>query len=189
MALGMSASAAAGNDKVRVYIGFKDGQKGQVQQSLRGANAETHHTFDQLKAFSVSVPEQALQGLRNNPNVSFVEPDPKRFLMSQTQPYGIAMVQADDLALQPGSANRTLCIIDSGYDLGHEDLPTNNVNGTNDSGSGNWYEDQNSHGTHVAGTIAAVDNGLGVVGVMRNENVNLHIIKVFDANGVFVLAG
>lgn len=184
LAIGMSASAAAGNDKVRVYIGFKDGQKGQVQQSLRGVNAETHHTFDQLNAFSVSVPEQALQGLRNNPNVSFVEPDPKRFLMSQTQPYGIAMVQADDLALQPASANRTLCIIDSGYDLGHEDLPTNNVNGSNDpGGSGNWYEDTNSHGTHVAGTIAAVDNGLGVVGVMRNENVNLHIVKVFDASG------
>lgn len=184
LVLGTSTSAFAGNDnKVRVYIGFKQGQKASVEHALKGAGAETHFRFDQLGAFAVSVPEQALNGLRNNPNVSFVEPDPKRFLMSQTQPYGIAMVQADDLSLQPSSANRKICIIDSGYDLGHEDLPTNNVNGTNDSGSGNWYEDTNSHGTHVAGTIAAVDNALGVVGVFRNQNVNIHIIKVFDENG------
>ncbi|MDX1444218.1 MAG: S8 family serine peptidase [Gammaproteobacteria bacterium] len=178
-----STAIAAPSEKVRVFVGFKADQKASVQKTLRGAGSDFHYSFDNLNAFTVSVPEQALKGLMNNPNVRYVEEDAKRFLMSQTQPYGIAMVQADDLALQPASANRNLCIIDSGYDLGHEDLPTNNVNGTNDSGSGNWYEDQNSHGTHVAGTIAAVDNGLGVVGVMRDENVNLHIIKVFDANG------
>ncbi|MDX1455177.1 MAG: S8 family serine peptidase [Gammaproteobacteria bacterium] len=183
VALGLSATAAAGNDKVRVYVGFKAGNQAAVQQSLRGAGAETHYNFEKLGVMAVSVPAQALEGLKRNPNVTYVEEDPKRFLMSQAQPYGIAMVQADDLSLQPASANRTVCIIDSGYDLAHEDLPQNNVNGTNDSGSGNWYEDTNSHGTHVAGTIAAVDNALGVVGVFRNENVNLHIIKVFDANG------
>lgn len=184
LVVGMSAAAVAGNgDKVRVYIGFKGNGKGAVQRSLQSAGAETHHTFDRLGAMAVSVPEAALAGLRNNPNITFVEPDPKRFLMAQTAPYGIAMVQADDLSLQPASANRTVCIIDSGYDLGHEDLPGNNVNGTNDSGTGNWYTDENSHGTHVAGTIAGLDNGVGVVGVMRSENVNLHIIKVFGADG------
>ncbi|HEX6930213.1 MAG TPA: S8 family serine peptidase, partial [Gammaproteobacteria bacterium] len=143
----------------------------------------THHRFDALNAFAVSVPEAALAGLRNNPNITYIEEDPKRFLMSQSAPYGIALVQADDLALQPASANRTVCIIDSGYSLGHEDLPANNVNGTNDSGTGNWFTDENHHGTHVAGTVAALDNALGVVGVFRSENVNIHIIKVFGADG------
>ena len=175
---------AAHAEKVRVYVGFKGGQKASVERSLQGAGAEMHHSFEKLNAFSVSVPQQALQGLQNNPNVLYIEEDAKRFLMSEVQPYGIAMVQADDLALQPASANRTICIIDSGYSLDHEDLPTSNVNGTNDSGTGNWYTDENSHGTHVAGTIAAVaGNNKGVVGVFRNSNVNLHIIKVFGADG------
>ena len=185
VALGMSAASLAGqDDKVRVYVGFKDNQKASVQKSLNAAGGNFHHSFDSIGAFAVTVPQQALKGLMNNPNVRYVEEDPKRFLMAQTAPYGIAMVQADDLALQPASANRTVCIIDSGYDLGHEDLPTNNVSGHNDpGGSGNWYEDTNSHGTHVAGTVAAVSNDKGVVGVMRNENVNLFIVKVFDADG------
>lgn len=178
-----SLFAHAGNDEARVWVVFKDGHKGSVQRALQGNDAKFHHSFDNMNAFAVSVPQQALNGLRNNPNVVYIEEDVKRFPLAQTAPYGIAMVQADDLSLQPPSANRKVCIIDSGYDLGHEDLPTNNVNGTNDSGTGNWYTDENSHGTHVAGTIAAVDNALGVVGVFRNENVNIHIIKVFDADG------
>lgn len=180
--LTMSGAAIAA-EKSRVYVGFEKGHAAAVAQSLSSSGAETHHRFESINAFAVSVPTEALNGLRNNPHVTYIEEDPKRFLMSQASPYGIAMVQADDLSLQPASANRTVCIIDSGYELGHEDLPSNNVNGTNDSGTGNWYTDENSHGTHVAGTIAAVDNSLGVVGVFRNENVNIHIIKVFDAAG------
>ena len=184
LAMGMNApTVAANSDNVRVYVGFEAGQKTAVAQTLRQAGGQTHYAFDDLHAFAVSLPEQALKGLQNNPNVAYVEEDPKRFLSAQSAPYGIAMVQADDSALQPASANRTVCIIDSGYNLGHEDLPTNNVNGTNDSGTGNWYTDENSHGTHVAGTIAAVNNSVGVVGVFGGENVNLHIIKVFGADG------
>ncbi|HEX6928493.1 MAG TPA: S8 family serine peptidase, partial [Gammaproteobacteria bacterium] len=183
LALCVSATTVIAGDKERVYVGFAPGQHSAVERALAAAGAETHYRFESLNAFAVSVPAEALNGLGNNPNVTYIEADPKRFLMSQSSPYGIAMVQADNLALQPASANRTVCIIDSGYDLGHEDLPLNNVNGTNDSGTGNWYTDENHHGTHVAGTIAAVDNALGVVGVFRNENVNLHIIKVFDADG------
>ncbi|HEX6929508.1 MAG TPA: S8 family serine peptidase [Gammaproteobacteria bacterium] len=184
VALVFALNAANADDKVRVYVGFKNGQKNAVEHSLKSAGGQLHHSFEKLNAFAVSVPSQALKGLQNNPNVLYVEEDPKRFLMSETQPYGIAMVQADDLALQPASANRTVCIIDSGYSLGHEDLPSNNVNGTNDSGTGNWFTDENHHGTHVAGTIAAVaGNNTGVVGVFRNQNVNIHIIKVFGADG------
>ena len=40
-----------------------------------------------------------------------------------------------------------------------------------------------SHGTHVAGTIAAQDNGLGVVGVA--PQVSLHVVRTFDSSGVF----
>lgn len=184
VALVFGLNTANADEKVRVYVGFKNGQKANVERSLKGNGAELHHSFEKLNAFSVSMPAQALKGLQNNPNILYVEEDAKRFLMSEVSPYGIAMVQANDLSLQPASANRTICIIDSGFDASHEDLPNNNVNGTNDAGTGNWYTDENSHGTHVAGTIAAVaGNNKGVVGVFGSENVNLHIIKVFGAAG------
>ena len=79
-------------------------------------------------------------------------------------------------------SERAVCIVDSGYDLGHPDLPgTGVVSGTDDPGTGSWATDENHHGTHVAGTIAALaNNSQGVIGVMPNSNLDLHIIKVFD---------
>src|SRR6185436_14462150 len=71
-----------------------------------------------------------------------------------------------------------------GYDLSHEDLHDNSVDGEYDSGTGWWYTDENHHGTHVAGTIAAINNsGVGVVGVNPNKHLHLHIVKVFGAAG------
>ncbi|HVS32976.1 MAG TPA: S8 family serine peptidase, partial [Thermoanaerobaculia bacterium] len=81
------------------------------------------------------------------------------------------------------SSGCTVCIIDSGYYRGHEDLQDTNVNGTNDSGTGNWYEDSCGHGSHVAGTVAALGgNSVGVLGVNSNGSLRIHIEKVFDGS-------
>jgi serine protease len=120
--------------------------------------------------------------LRADPRVAFVEEDVQRHLMSQTQPWGIGNVQADQLS-DNAASNMTVCIIDSGYERANPDLNANNATGTNDSGTGNWYQNGGSHGTHVAGTIAAVNNSEGVVGVLPNTQVNLHIVKVFNESG------
>ncbi len=120
--------------------------------------------------------------LNSHADVEFAEPDYKRYLMAQNQPWGIADTQSDLLS-DDDAANMTVCIIDSGYERANPDLNANNASGTNNSGTGNWYQNGGSHGTHVAGTIAAVNNSEGVVGIMPNTNVNLHIVKVFNAAG------
>ena len=110
----------------------------------------------------------------------------KSYYLGQVVPYGITMTQADQLPNGGSQAgNRKICIIDSGYDRNHEDLNNNGtVTGEYDSGTGMWNTDENSHGTHVAGTIAAVNNnGVGVVGVIPNRQLKLHIVKVFGAAG------
>ncbi|MFD2167840.1 S8 family serine peptidase [Thalassotalea euphylliae] len=120
--------------------------------------------------------------LKGNKSIASVEPDYKRFFMAQNSPWGIANTQSN-LVDDNDAANMTVCIIDSGYQRNNPDLNANNATGTNNSGTGNWYQAGGSHGTHVAGTIAAVNNSEGVVGVMPNTNVNLHIVKVFNAEG------
>ena len=126
--------------------------------------------------------ENIASALTRSAKVAEAEPDPKRWAMSQTTPFGFFDVQADQLS-DAAASNMTVCVVDSGYDRTHPDLASNNHNGTNDAGTGNWYEAGGSHGTHVAGTIAAINNQQGIQGVLPNAKVNLHIIKVFSAAG------
>ena len=105
--------------------------------------------------------------------------------LSEMTPYGITKVQAlmvpDDLV-----SNRKVCVVDTGYNRGHPDLPNGNqVTGyTGTYTAGNWYEDLDGHGTHCAGTIAAIGgNEKGVVGVVRSGAMKIHIVKVFGDDG------
>lgn len=126
--------------------------------------------------------QKLMARLSLDPQVETVEADPIRFLMAQTSPWGIARVQADQVS-DVSAGGKTVCIIDSGYDINNPDLSGNQHTGTNNSGTGNWYVPGGSHGTHVAGTIAGINNSEGIVGVLPNQNINLHIIKVFNAEG------
>ncbi len=196
--LTVSAPAvAAPAETVRVIVSMKAGGKNAVKQAVAAAKGQVKHEIFGMDAMAIEVPVQALKGLENNPHVEYVEEDAKRFpfalttpstgtpyALGQSVPYGIKQVQADLLS-DDLAGNRKICIIDSGYDRAHEDLDNSaNVTGEYDSGTGWWYTDENHHGTHVAGTIAAVNNaGTGVVGVNANKKIKLHIVKVFGAAG------
>ena len=182
-ALSMGATAFAQSaDQQRVVVSYMAGGKGPVMAALSNSKGKIHHELDRLNAVAVTLPAVAVNGIERNPHVEYVEADELRFPLAQTTPYGIPMVQADQVS-DGAAGNQTVCIIDSGYELAHEDLSANAVSGTNDPGTGNWYTDENGHGTHVAGTVAAFNNNTGVIGVAPNGNLQLHIIKVFGADG------
>jgi len=187
-------------------VQFHPGARGAVEKTLKGVGAEFHYTFDELNAFAVTVPSAALNGLERNPNVVLVEEDAPRFPIGieksgtaavaaaagQTVPYGIDMVQARDVwdadrdgvvdAGAPTGSTRKICIIDSGFYTGHEDLQGVNVSGYD--GNLPWYEDGSGHGTHVSGTIAAMNNALGVVGVTPGT-VQVYMVRVFGDDGAW----
>lgn len=174
-------------DLERVWVKFRPGAQAQVEQALKGAGAVFHYRFDDLGAFAVSLPPQALAGIGNNPNVEYVEPDAVRMPLAQSVPYGVDMVQGREVwdadrdgmvdAGAPTGKGVLVCIIDSGLHPGHQDLAgIANVTG---SAATDWSVDTCSHGTHVAGTIAAVNNEVGVVGVSPGA-VDLHIVRVFS---------
>ncbi len=96
-------------------------------------------------------------------------------------PYGINLVNALDVSDEFVS-NRNVCIIDSGYAMNHPDLPSAAfVTGmSTDPTNAPWTIDTCSHGTHVAGTIAALGgNEYGIVGVVRSGIMPMHIVRVF----------
>ena len=76
------APVAASAEKVRVWVEFAPGKKGNVNAMLKGNGAEFHHTFDDLNSFVVTVPAAALNGISKNPNVVGIEEDTKRYLMA-----------------------------------------------------------------------------------------------------------
>ena len=169
---------AAGPDPDRHIVKFRDAARG--KSALKAAGGQVLLDLGPQRAAAARIPAHALASLRKNPNIEYIEQDEVRTPFSQTTPYGIPMVQADLLS-DANAASRKVCIIDSGYYRNHEDLDADgSITGTNNAGSGNWYEDSCGHGTHVAGTVAALNNTSGVVGVNGSGNLKLHIIKVFD---------
>ena len=159
-----------------------------ARAELRKVNGKIRKELKKQRMVAARLNKAALNELRNNPNVESIEIDAIRKPMAQTTPYGYTMVQANQFG-QSDTTARKVCVIDTGYNLGHPDLPGINDGVTgqaNNSAVGNWYNDGNGHGTHVAGTIAAYDNNEGVVGVY--PGVDLHIVKIFNDNGQWTYA-
>jgi subtilisin family serine protease len=199
LAVPLAAQAAAKHE--RVVVTFKDGGAAAARAAVARAGGRVVLDLTDLNALAVRLPSAAVPRLKADRRVASVEADPVRTLMvrkgtprisnrnaldsSEQIPFGIPMVQADRLAFNAAGAKK-VCIIDAGYDLGHEDLQTANVAGVDLTTTqlGDWNTDENSHGTHVAGTVAGLGgNGVGVVGVVPTGTLPLFIAKVFDASG------
>jgi subtilisin len=151
-----------------------------------------------LKGMSAQIPAGKLTALLKDPRVAYVVEDMQRSINAQTVPTGIQRIFADEntkIDIDGSDDYRVdvdVAVIDTGIDLDHPDL--NVVNATsclNSSGGGppwsrTYYcgsggDDDHYHGTHVAGTIAALDNDFGVVGVA--PGARLWAVKVCDAQG------
>lgn len=146
-----------------------------------------------LSAVRVYVPsgiENAfIVAMKSRPGVRYVERNGiYKAVYTPNDPYwnylwGMTIIQADDAwDIHKGSTSVILAIIDTGIEYTHDDLSARYlalgydwVNNDNDP------MDDNGHGTHCAGTAAAImDNGIGVVGVAQ---VSLMAEKVLSAGG------
>jgi subtilisin family serine protease len=99
----------------------------------------------------------------------------------QVIPWGIERVNAIEAALAVDESGVIVAVIDTGMDLDHPDLAARYIWGydfVNDDAS---PDDDHGHGTHCAGTIAGIDNDIGVIGVA--PDVGLYIFKALDRRG------
>jgi len=141
-----------------------------------------------LKGYAARIPEQGLSAIRQDPRVDFVEPDRVQhaFALDNPElPTGIDRIEGDQSSARSGDHTGTvdvdIAVLDTGIQKNHPDL--NVVGGHNCTlGSTGAYGDGNGHGTHVAGTAAAKDNGSGVVGVA--PGARLWSMKVLDSSGI-----
>ena len=143
-----------------------------------------------IKGFAATISDAELAEIKNDPRVDFVSEDrvvyadgkPGQTIVqsAQTIPTGIKRIGAASSTNK--GAGIGVAVIDTGIDLTHPDLKANiaTVNKTCIARTLNANDD-NGHGTHVAGTIAAVNNTIGVVGVA--PGAKLFAVKVLDKNG------
>lgn len=146
-----------------------------------------------IQGFSVDLPAQAVGRLRSaNPNIAYCEQDqvvtipPIRATArpggggstqpAQETPWGITRVNG-------GGAGtfQTAWVIDSGIELTHPDLNVDTLRSRSFLSRDTSANDTNGHGTHVAGTIAALDNTVGVIGVAPGAQVVA--VRVLDRRG------
>jgi len=172
----------ASTDRVKVIIAF-DRQPGAQEKSLvHAAGGSINHTYHLVPAIAASLPQAAIDALQKNPQVVRIEPDVEVHAIGETIPWGITQIGADIVQASGNTGNGIkVAVIDSGVDYTHPDLADNYAGGYDFVNNDADPMDDNNHGTHVAGTIAAAVNGLGVVGVA--PKVSLYAVKVLNRRG------
>ncbi len=139
-----------------------------------------------LKGFAATIPAARLAAVKADPRVQFVSEDKiveavgmAPVVAGDGVPTGVLRVGAGDATTVHQASTVNVAVIDTGIDLTHPDL--NAVSGKNCVRTSKTANDDNGHGSHVAGTIAAKNNGAGVVGVAPGSK--LYAVKVLNAAG------
>lgn len=209
LALGRPAAAAGA---LHVLVGFRPPawvlsqsrltsvlSRSQEQARIAGLHGSVDRRFRHADAVAATLPPEAVAALRRDPSVAYVEPDrvvhvlqllpgsspppPAYQLTPELIPWGIGGGdQAEGVdAIDAGAEGEgvKVGVLDTGIGP-HPDLQV--VDGYNFLTRSTNYADDEGHGTHVAGTIAALHNGVGVVGVA--PKAQLYALKALDSRGL-----
>lgn len=167
-----------------------------INESARSAilsrsNADIIKTLGIVNGVVVYLPTQAIEALSRAQGVIqvahdiLVEPTgkpvkpPKPEKSDQEIPLGVDRIDADLAWSTSTGSGVKVAILDTGIDGAHEDLiVAGGINVTDVGGPNDYDVDNNGHGTHLAGTIAALDNKVGVVGVA--PDAELYAVKFRD---------
>jgi subtilisin family serine protease len=198
-ALFLFSFSAFAEQTQRYIIGLKaDSARAAKTAQFTGREVEELRYLDSLV---VALSDSEVAAMRKDPSVQFVEradilffatdqARPGRSIVAeshpadaQVTPYGITMVHAPLVWPVARGTGINVAIVDTGIDYTHPELKDRYKGGFNAITGTNDPKDDDGHGTHVAGTIGAADDKIGVVGVA--PNVNLWSAKVLapSANG------
>ncbi|MEK7493861.1 MAG: S8 family peptidase [Patescibacteria group bacterium] len=197
----VSAETDETNLPQRKIVVFKDGvsdiEKGRIISASRGAKARKLRHGNALVAYADNAAETKLlkntkvvrveddvvvEALESGAEATAQRTKPSATQPAQVLPWGIDRIDADrvwKLGQTGGGIN--IGIIDTGISTTHPDLAGNIKGGVSEVAYTFSWNDDNGHGSHVAGVVAALNNTVGVVGGV--SSANLYSIKVLDRNG------
>ncbi len=177
----LDAALAKADAGGRVFVVFDGKPDPAVVQRAGGKVVYTYHL---VPAIAARGPGAVISKIAEHPRVVRIEPDRKVYAVDAEldNTWGVKRIGAG--IVHDGGNKGTgvkVAVIDSGIDYTHPDLDGNYAGGYDFTNDDNDPMDDDGHGTHVAGTIAAEDNDVGVVGVA--PEASLYGLKVLDSTG------
>lgn len=194
---GIAAAAAPYLNTDSYLIGLKNGKDLDKFIQKRGYQTKKTKRAKNINVLAVELNQNEMQNLQNDSDIAFVELDAAVEIASrgkvdkkhesvakmqpqkQSIPWGI-----EDIGVIPALENRIVgkkikvAVLDTGIAM-HKDLRV--AGGISFVEGVTGYQDDNGHGTHVAGTIAALNNDYGVVGAASKADI--YSVKVLDETG------
>lgn len=162
-------------EEVETFTNMVDSEIGALSEE----EIDITYEFKEIPVVSAEMSEEEYAALLEDPSISYIEEDIEVTTMAQAIPWGISQISAPEAQIAGFTGEGVNVAV---LDTGIEDHPDLNVQGGVSFVQGEPdYQDGNGHGTHVAGTIAALDNDEGVIGVA--PNADLYAVKVLGANG------
>ncbi len=182
----LAPPAAVGPDDQWIVVLKPGADLARLSERAKGMGVRADRTFRHaVRGFAASLSRGQVARLRGDPAVAAVVPDEVIRVQAQSTPAGVRRVfgPTSPVAKIDGRDERVdadVAIVDTGIDPLHPDL--NVVGGVNCSTADrSAWQDDNGHGTHVAGTVGALDNTTGVVGVA--PGARLWAVRILDASG------
>ncbi|MCH8092853.1 MAG: S8 family serine peptidase, partial [Proteobacteria bacterium] len=171
-------------ERIDVLIGF-DRAPGPAERAVvTGLGGRVKYSYTIVDAIAANIPAAAVSALLRNPRVVTVEADIEAHAIDAEldNSWGVERIGAGTVhAAANKGAGVKIAVIDTGIDYTHPDLDANYAGGWDFFNNDGDPMDDNGHGTHVAGTIVAEDDGAGVVGVAPDADI--YALKVLNENG------
>ncbi|MBI2152703.1 MAG: S8 family serine peptidase [Candidatus Rokubacteria bacterium] len=180
--IGLGATAGwAQQGAADVIIQFREGVPHPHREAaVRGAGAILKFNYVTVGAAATHVPHAAaMRLLEQHRDVVAIIPDRPVQAHGEVVPAGVQRIGAAPGQIAYTGAGVGVAIADTGIDFNHADLKP--LGSAWYSAFGSSCQDENRHGTHVGGIVAARDNELDVVGVA--PKATLYCVKVLDKTG------
>jgi subtilisin family serine protease len=178
------AAQAQAPERVNVLITFRQLPGAAEQALVRAAGGQVRYAYRLVPGIAASLPAPAVAALQNNPSVLAIEPDGRveAYDAELDFTWGVARIGSGAIhGSGVSGAGVRVAVFDSGMEYTHSELAHAFAGGRDFVNGDDDPADDNGHGTHVSGTIAAADNDQWVVGVA--PGVQLFAIKILDATG------
>jgi len=187
----LAVASAPAQDPVEVIVVFED--RAAIDESVitsAGGSVTGGESIDLVPVRFATVPPSAIPAIEAHGKIVAVDRNAALASTNQKLPWGIDRIGAANgtaTVMAAQQANVTVAVLDTGVAADHEDLNGSVVWGADTVGRDPIRygvaaaDDPNGHGTHIAGTIAANDNTIGVVGVV--PHAELYAMRVLNVNG------